>query len=223
MRAGVILPLAAGLSLVTACSSGGDSSAVEPVGETVTQQQVKEPELAEKATMSAHNVEVHWFDDLATMVATSKLVVLGEVRSVRPGRWVGEEEPDGRLRVRDVTLDVEKVLFREGVAAPETVTLDEWGWDSRGVGFWDANLTWTGPGDRGYYFLTPVQDAPGHYRLINSQGRALIEGGELTPGSEEGSALHQTMHHMSPKELETAVSEAVGKVRAGKVQPQKTP
>lgn len=223
VRSGAILLLAAGLSLLTACSSAGDSSTVEPVGQTVAQQQVKEPALAEQPTMFAHNVEVHWFEDLATMVATSDLVVLGEVRSVRPGRWVGEEEPDGRLRVRDVTLKVEKVLYRNGpAAAPATVTLDEWGWDSRGVGFQDANVTWTEPGDRGYYFLSPVETAPGHYQLISSQGRALIEGVELTPGSEEGSALHQEMHHMSPKELESVVSKAVRDIRAGEVQPQKT-
>lgn len=222
VRSGGILLLAAGLSLMAACSSAGGASTAQPVGQKAAQQQVKEPALAKKPTMLAHNVEVHFFEDLATMVATSDLVVLGEVRSVRPGRWVGEEEPDGRLRVRDVTIHIEKVLFRKGSgAAPKTVTVDEWGWDSRGVGFQDENLTWTKPGDRGYYFLTPVKDAPGHHRVVNSQGRVLIEDAKLTPGSAEGAALHDQMHHMSKKELEAAVSDATRKVRAGKVQPQK--
>ncbi|MBG6091689.1 hypothetical protein [Actinomadura viridis] len=211
---------------LAAFSSGESARTVELAGraDAPASRQAKEPVLAERPTMFAHSVEINFFEDLATMAATSDLVVLGEVRSVRPGRWVGEEEPKGRERVRDVTIEIEEVLLNNGSgAAPKTVTVDEWGWDSRGVGFQDENVTWTKAGDRGYYFLTPVKDAPGHHRLINSQGRALISGTELTPSSEEGAPLHEEMHHLSPKGFENSLSKAIRDIRAGKVRPQKKP
>lgn len=219
-RRATAVVLAAGLFVTGACSAGGGQSATTAGSdtETFTDPQVR---LAESPTMVAQSAETNVFDDLPTMVATSDLVVRARVSAVAPGRWVGDLEPGGRERVRDVTLEVEEVLFdKDGGAAPGRVTLDEWGWVADGRGYRDANLTWTAPGDEGYYFLTPVRDAPGHHRLISSQGRALVDGDALVPGSEEGDPLHARTHDLSPAAMESAVARAATAFRAGDVTPQ---
>ncbi|MQA97389.1 MAG: hypothetical protein GEV11_23140 [Streptosporangiales bacterium] len=175
--------------------------------------------LAERPTLFATGRELHDFNDVATMTATSPLVIFGRVETVRAGRWSGGA-PGDRDRVRDVTIAVDQVLASGSGARPEKVVVDEWGWDGQGRGFEFKGVRWTEPGDRGFYFLIPVTDAPGHYRLINSQGRVLVQGETLQPSAGHHDDIHAEITAMSAAEFARSVPAAFRDHRAGKVRAQ---
>lgn len=182
--------------------------------------QAREAALATKPSLSATGKELHHFNDVATMTATSPLVISGRVTAVRAGRWSGGA-PGDRDRVRDVTIAVDRVLASRSGAEPATVVVDEWGWTSQGRGFEFKGVSWTEPGDRGFYFLTPVTDAPGHYRLINSQGRVLVQKETLRPSASHHDAIHAEITAASAGEFARSVTAAFRDYRAGEVKPQR--
>lgn len=166
--------------------------------------------------------EVHHFDDVETMAATSDLVVRAEVLRIRPGRWTGSEQGGGRQQAREVTLRVEQVLRGSGGANPGTIIVDEWGWDEKGHGYQFAGVTWSKEGDRGIYFLSETEK-PGNWRLINSQGRALADGQRLDSTAEEGDQVGARIEAVTPAQLEAQVLEAARAVESGKLKPADKP
>ncbi|OEJ23543.1 hypothetical protein AR457_02535 [Streptomyces agglomeratus] len=158
--------------------------------------------------------EVHHFDDVEKMAATSDLVVKAQVTDVQPGRWVGSKEDGGREQVREVTLHVEEVLHSARATKPQTVLVDEWGWDEEGRGYQLEGVTWTAKGDEGIYFLTQSEER-GHWRLVNSQGRALVDGQQLDSAANEGDQLGERIESLTPQQLEKQVQKAARAVEAG--------
>jgi len=163
--------------------------------------------------------EVHTFEDLPTMTATSDLVVKAQVMSVSPGRWIGVPGSDDADQAREITLAVQRTLFSKNATAPTQVILDEWGWDSKGRGFQLAGVTWSKAGDHGYYFLTATE-VPGHYVLVSSQGRFTDLDGRLVPTADEADKIHTAGEALGPAGLESAVGRAAKDVAAKKIKAQ---
>ncbi|RSM51790.1 hypothetical protein DMB66_40880 [Actinoplanes sp. ATCC 53533] len=179
----------------------------------------------------AEGREVWYFDSLEKMAATAELVVVAEVAKVEPGRWIGSKDGGDRDQARNVTLKVENVLRSTGGAVTSTVQLDEWGWDAKGHGYQFAGVTWTNQGDRGIYFLVPVADAPGQWRLVNSQGRVLIRTASAKTGSvaaldssaETHDALSVKIESLTVEGLIRLTKEADQAVQEGRLQPLDKP
>lgn len=166
-----------------------------------------------------HGKEVYTFEDLPTMTATSDLVVKAQVKSVTPGRWIGTPGADDADQAREITLDVQRTLFSKNATAPKQVILDEWGWDSKGHGFQFAGVTWSKAGDHGYYFLTATE-VPGHYVLVNSQGRFTDMDGRLVPTADEDDKIHTAGKALGPAGLESTVGRAGKDAAAKKIHAQ---
>lgn len=142
------------------------------------------PQLDRLPEENAHAKEVYSFDDVATMTATSHLVVLGTVVSVGPGRIVGEEA-DGAIQLRSVGIEVLDFLHqRKTTILPRLLTIEEEGWDAQGRGYTVNGVEWSQVGDYGYFFLRK-SDGVNTYQLVSSQGRALVVDG----------VLHASAHH----------------------------
>lgn len=146
--------------LITACGNNG-------LGE----------ELDDHATRHADGRETAHFSSLVEMTRASDLVVKARVTEVEAGRTVGEDV-DAPITFRDVSLEIDEVLFQKGqkVAEGATVTVEEEGWDANGVGYEMNSVAWSRVGDAGYFYLKRKTDvADGNaYRLVHSSGRALI-------------------------------------------------
>jgi hypothetical protein len=143
-------------------------------------------DLAERPELTAEGLESYFFEDPATMAATSELVVIAEVVAVEPGRTTGESAPTGDRpgdleTIRNIVIEIEEVLHDPNGTATEltSLTVEEGSWDSQGTGIAVNGLTWSEVGDRGYFFLQPVdlEDGSGDlYALISSYGRVLLDG-----------------------------------------------
>ena len=134
-------------------------------------------------------MQLFYFSSLPEMVATSDLVIEGTVKSVEPGRVVGEG--DAAIQFGQVTLSVNRVLF--GKIEFSSVVLEEFGLESGHP---------SQVGDHGVYFLTQKNDGhgPQFFRIVSSQGRFLDDGrgGLVAPSDEadwvkavEGESLSQ--------------------------------
>lgn len=123
--------------------------------------------------------EAREFADVATMTASSALVVRGAVAEAGPGDTIELDDGSGAVQTnREVTIDVEEIIFnRYGVEEPKTVVMHEGYWEN-GVGFAREGLPWTEIGDSGYFYLTappPEHHDSGTYSLIHQNGRVLID------------------------------------------------
>ncbi|MGH2683386.1 MAG: hypothetical protein ACRDIX_09165 [Actinomycetota bacterium] len=158
--------------------------------------------------------EVHYFSDLAQMVATSDAVVQGTVIETEPGRVVGGQDPrpegDGAIQFLQVTISIDKVLY--GSLPEGSFLVEEDGYNG---------VPPSEVGDRGFYFVHLKQDETDkpYYRLINSQGRFLVQGERLV-GSNDSDSWVQAIEAVSPLELEALVAQAKEAIERGVVTPQ---
>ena len=161
--------------------------------------------------------EIRRFRTVREMVAASDFVTRARVVDVRPGRRIGleesEEEEDARLRMREVTLQIEEVLDADErlayavAGADRTLLLEELGWEGATTvvvnGLWPSEV-----GDVGIYFLVRIQGAePRSFRLVSSQGRYLIRDGRLL-GADQEDALIRSVESLTVAELEEAIGRA---------------
>lgn len=112
------------------------------------------------------------FDSLEAMVATSDLVVVGEVTAVSQGRLMNPDDPSIPTRYRLVTISIQEVI--KGIYANSTVLMEEAGYVPNGASFEIDEMPWSNIGDVGIFFLAKYPDQPeGHYSQISPEGRLL--------------------------------------------------
>ncbi|MCX4974459.1 hypothetical protein [Streptomyces sp. NBC_00620] len=126
--------------------------------------------LDARAERIMHGRETIEFANLEQLVGSTPYIVKATVTDIQPGRSTGDEDSGGVEQARDVTLSVE-TSYKKALL-PSTLVVEEWGWDEDGAGYQVENVAWSKIGDEGYYFLTRSTTA-GHYKLVNTQGRAL--------------------------------------------------
>lgn len=163
----------------------------------------------------ARGREVYRFESLPVMVATSDLVVVGTVQSVRTGRVVGEA--DSPLEFMEVTVRIDETLFGD---APRSVILEV---EEVLIGsIYEREPIWRAPGHQSMFFLhrksdeTPIQ----YYRPINSQGVLTIDQatGALIPAVAD--SFTSTLATLTVAELRQQILAAVEMVELGQVAPQ---
>ena len=164
-----------------------------------------EDPATQATTLLAPPSELHDFQSLEDMVATSTAVIEGEVVAVEPGRKVGGEHG---IQFEQATILVHRVLA--GTVASDSIVLELEGWDSDGNRVvLPYELAPNREGDRGVYFVWQKREPTPEprYRLVNSQGRFL----EAAPGVAVASrhdALTARLAAMGPAGLRAAVQTA---------------
>jgi hypothetical protein len=150
------------------------------------------------------------FEDLASMVAASDLVVRARVDTTARGRLVG----DGAAAIvsRIDTLQVREVLAGEAPGA--TVLVEEEGWLGDGTAVAVNGLVPSEAGMDAIWFLDRRPDAelPG-YLVINHQGRYVVNGDRLR-GADGTDPLVADLEPLGPDGLMDAVRELA--VRTGR-------
>ena len=111
------------------------------------------------------------FTSLEELIATSDLVVVGEVTAVERGRVQPDPDPASRIGLRDVTLTISETL--KGTAPGAAIVIEEIGYDADGS-FELDDMPWSQLGDVGVFFLKQFEGQPaGHFRQIHPDGRIL--------------------------------------------------
>lgn len=118
--------------------------------------------------------EVYSFDDLASMVAASDLVVVGTIAASAPGRAVGGDAAFGELEFVEVTVKLETVLFGELQDGSVTLEID--------ASMIPRQDRWDEPGTSVVLFLHEKADRRGYYRPTNSQGVFVVKGERVAAG-----------------------------------------
>ncbi len=143
-------------------------------------------QLPQKPEETAQVKSVVWSGP-AAMATGSDLVVLARVTAVNPGPSLGEVKDE--MKLRELTLTVEKILFARG-AAPTEIKVTELGWVS-GVPTQVEDVPWGRVGDRGYYFLQKTEN--NRYATVGPQGTIRLQDGRLIPyGSKRLKAVATT-------------------------------
>ncbi len=126
----------------------------------------------EKPDTVAFSSRWHYhFNSLEELIATSDLVVVGEVTAIEPGRGIPAEDPHSGIGYRDVTLTVSETL--KGAAPGAAVVIEEAGYDADGS-FEYEDMPWSRLGDAGVYFLKHYEGQPANrYKQIHPDGRIL--------------------------------------------------
>lgn len=150
------------------------------------------------------------FQDLETMVATSSLVVDGEVTQIDYDAILGESSELWR-----VTLDIETVLFGSPATTP-VIFKQELRANGRPIIFDGVKPAQVG--DRGVYFLRRIEGQSA-YSLINDQGQYLVGRDGKLFGSNTEHALVRTLNQLSLDDVRTRVRDAGERVRRGEVRP----
>jgi hypothetical protein len=172
-------------------------------------------------------VDDHAFEDLATMTATSALLVKGSVTETAPGETRELGDGSGAVATdREVVIAVEEVLYnRYGVAEPETVVMLEGYW-SDGTGYTLEGMPWVEVGDSGYFYLSapPPEHRDGdRYSLIHLSGRVLIEEDQEVAiaghWTEEGPWAAAELSTASAEAVEVEIEAAAESALAGAVEP----
>jgi hypothetical protein len=160
---------------------------------------------AAPAPLAVSASSLYQFDDLASMVAASDLVVRAHVDSTARGRVVG----DGGAAVisRIDTLEVDEVLV--GETSGSTVLVEEEGWLGDGTAIAVNGLAPTEAGMDGIWFLDrrPDPELPG-YLVINHQGRYVVDGDRLD-GADGTDPLVARLEPLGPDGLTDAVRAVV--------------
>lgn len=164
----------------------------------------------------AHIREIHYFQSLGELVATSDLVVTATVIAVKPGRWLGEPGAEDSTQMRAVSLDVLQVHWGD-VPRSDEIVLEEAGWTSDGLGFQYPGLPWLTSGQTGVFAL--ARSEGGDWVLVNTQARFLFSGGRVQASGEAGNALHHTFNDVSRAEMTDRLDQAVAAARSGTAKP----
>lgn len=170
---------------------------------------------------AAHGAEIYHFEDLDTMVATARAVVIGRVVETRRGPVLGD--PGFELTLREVVIEVEDLLAGE---APPRLIQYELGWSSNGAATEVNHVEGSAVGDRGFYFLAPAEGrdelVQPSFVLLNSQGRHLTEDGETLTPANANDAFSKELASRGFAGLRAAVRDSAERVKAGKATPAST-
>jgi hypothetical protein len=189
-----LLTLATGVGIVRWTSTGNGGGDDEAAG-------ARGP-----APLPVEASSLYQFDDLASMVAASDLVVRARVDSTARGRLVGEG--DAAVVSRIDTLEVEEVLA--GDATGTTLLVEEEGWLGDGTAIAVNGLAPSETGMDAIWFLDrrPDPEVPG-YLVINHQGRFVVDGDRLE-GADGNDPLVAALEPLGPDGLTSAVRQVVG-------------
>ncbi len=167
------------------------------------------------------------FTNLEDLIATSDLVVVGEVTAIERGP-VPTDDPDWFGR-RNVTVTISETL--KGTAPGATLVIGEAGYHSDGS-FEYADMPWSRLGDVGVFALLQHEGQPAdHFVHIHPDGRMLThyrgENGEsqMYAGTVETfshTALGEVLTELAPERVAEHVRQAVVTVVSENIQPQKT-
>ena len=151
--------------------------------------------------------EVVHFDSLEEMVATSHVVIEGEVVETRAGRSIGVGH--GALQFHEVVVRVVRPLAGN---PGTTLVLEEDG----------LLATLSSVGDRGIYFLIYKRDQPGtdFLRVVNSQGRYRLDRSGVLHGSNPNDGLVRELQRESADVLAARIVRMAERVRAGELTPK---
>ncbi len=150
------------------------------------------------------------FSSVGELASAAAAIVEGEVVKIAEGRLVGDGE--AAIRLAEVHLLVAETL-KGTPSAGSTILVEELGWTIDGRPLLPETLRNSQVGDAGLYFLWLKQDetpTPA-YRLINSQGRYLVEGARLGDADD---SLARSLSELSLSDLEALVSAALLKAAA---------
>ncbi len=120
-------------------------------------------------------------EGLDELVASSDIVAEARVGEISTGRSVGPD--DDTITFREIRLDITRQYRGERVSQ---ILLEEEGIDANGEEYQLNDLRWLEDGDEGIFFLAEKTDAPGNYRLVNTQGRILFAGSASEFAEPEG-------------------------------------
>jgi hypothetical protein len=148
------------------------------------------------------------FDDLASMVAASDLVVRARVDTTARGRLVGDG--DAAIVSRIDTLQVDEVLAGDAEAGT-TLLVEEEGWLGDGTAIAVNGLAPSESGMDAIWFLDrrPDPELPG-YLVINHQGRYVVDGDRIR-GAAGDDPLVTELEPLGPEGLTAAVRRLSGR------------
>ncbi len=172
----------------------------------------------------------HWwpfhFDTLEEMVATSDLVVVGEVTAIARGP-VLTDDPDG-IAKRLVTLTISETL--KGATTSDSVIIEESGYDSYGS-FEVADMPWSRLGDKGVFSLKHYEGhKPNHFSHVHPDGRMLThykdnqgnsQAYENTVKTFSHTTLGETLATFTPANVVNQVKASVVRVVNEQIEPQR--
>ncbi len=212
-RSTVSMPKAAvaALVLLVAAACGSDSS---------LQAEDENPDsVAGSSWWSYH------FASLEELVATSDLVVVGEVTAIERGPM--PTDLDG-IGLRNVTVTISETL--KGTAPGATVVIGEAGYDADGS-FELADMPWSRIGDVGVFSLKHYDGLPAnHYRHIHPDGRMLTHHrsddgqSQMYDGTVETfshTTLGETLTELAPDRAAEHVRQAAVTVVTEGIEPQR--
>jgi len=167
------------------------------------------------------------FTSLEELVATSDLVVVGEVTAIERGRVQPDPDPASRIGLRDATLTVFETL--KGTVPGAAVVIEESAYDGDGS-FEYEDMPWSQLGDVGVFFLTHSTGQPAdRFRQIHPDGRILThyrgDDGEshMYDGTVEmfsHTQLGSTLTELAPDSAAEHVRQAVVHVAIEQIEPQ---
>lgn len=169
-----------------------------------------------RTTSPVASKEVYLFEDVATMIATSDLVIRGRVLSTVSGPPNSDHEPSGRVNL--ATVQIEET-FHGRVDTP-TITIQQAGHDASGKRYIVNGRDQLDTGDRGFFFLMAPRGRMLGYAAINSQG-FYIEQGDGHRGSNGHDELVRQLNSKSPAELRNEILRGVELVDKGAAKPQR--
>ncbi len=170
------------------------------------------------------------FTSLEELVATSDLVVVGQVTAIERGP-MPTDDPDG-IGLRNVTVTISETL--KGTAPGSTVVIGEAGYYNDGstvVSYESADMPWSRIGDVGVFSLKHYDGLPvGHYRHIHPDGRMLTHyrgddgQAQLFDGTVETfshTTLGAALTELAPDKAAEHVRQAALAVVAEEIEPQR--
>jgi hypothetical protein len=198
--------------LLVGCGVGPAAERTAPAERTTL---AERPTTAERPE-SVAQVSVppgYIFESLPRLVATSEVVVVGEVISAEKGERL---VPDDILYHRDVTVHVERQLY--GPPVEDTIVVHVGGYDGD-ASYELQDMPWLYPGDRAVYFLAHAPgDPPKHYELIAAPGRLAIEG-DGTVSTEASDPIARRLDGQQWSVVAPRIRNAVQVVRQQDIEP----
>lgn len=166
---------------------------------------------------SGFSRELFHFDDLATMTATSQLVVDASVIRTEPG--VGGGSGHAQEAYTNGILNINEVLY--GNAPSRTLTVEMVS-EAAGQPIELDGLEPLQQNDSGVFFLRPSVHGS-NWVLTNSQGRYLTTTEGNLKGAKQDDALIKRLSTRSRGELKAEIAAARASIEAGKVKPKTYP
>lgn len=217
------------LIIVSAASMAVLFLAVSCAGESSVPAAEERPD-----TVAVAHLWPYQFTTLEEMVATSDLVVVGEVTAIERGP-MPTDDPDA-IGLRNVTVTISETL--KGTAPGATVVIGEAGYYPGKAGYFSggsyelADMPWSRLGDIGVFSLLRHEGQPAdHFVHIHPDGRMLThyrgEDGQsqMYTGTVETfshTALGEVLTKLVPEQAAAHVRQAAVTVETEQIQPQRT-